>query len=219
MTWLASFRVFLHDLAMSETITSNPGEAFRLKECPQCGYFLFGLPESGKCPECGFEYNSRMLVIWGKPTNVNRLPLSFVAFSIFYAIGILGAGWLYLRLGLPYSSLGFVLVVLIIAAAPLWFRVYQYWCIRRGKKGGIMQIQIAPQGVGWRLGYGAVVYISWLQVSGVELDQNRADTWRLQFNFKRFLHTNVVGMKFQGDECQARFIVDFVMARITEASK
>jgi hypothetical protein len=34
-------------------------------ECPECGYELTGLPDSGVCPECGEAYDQSMLVLHG----------------------------------------------------------------------------------------------------------------------------------------------------------
>ncbi len=38
-------------------------DILRLKECPQCGYDLAGLPREHACPECGFEYDGSMFSI------------------------------------------------------------------------------------------------------------------------------------------------------------
>src|SRR6478672_9315375 len=33
--------------------------------CGDCGYSLKGLPEEGRCPECGAAYSPDVLVLWG----------------------------------------------------------------------------------------------------------------------------------------------------------
>ncbi len=35
-----------------------------LTECPACHYDLTGLPKTHRCPECGFEYDETMRVLW-----------------------------------------------------------------------------------------------------------------------------------------------------------
>ncbi|MCH9034490.1 MAG: hypothetical protein IID42_08300 [Planctomycetes bacterium] len=35
----------------------------KLQKCPSCRYRLAGLPDVHQCPECGFEYDKRMVVI------------------------------------------------------------------------------------------------------------------------------------------------------------
>ncbi len=37
---------------------ADGSEILQLKECPQCGYDLGGLPREHACPECGFEYDA-----------------------------------------------------------------------------------------------------------------------------------------------------------------
>jgi hypothetical protein len=42
------------------------GVAEAEQRCGRCGYLLRGLPEEGRCPECGAGYGPDVLVLWGE---------------------------------------------------------------------------------------------------------------------------------------------------------
>jgi hypothetical protein len=50
---------------MEATSVESDG-LLRLDMCPQCGYWLGGLPPEGRCPECGRNYDQTIMVITGK---------------------------------------------------------------------------------------------------------------------------------------------------------
>ncbi len=59
--------VFLHivldDKARRKFVARVADDEYRV--CPQCGYLLSGLPDQGKCPECGRGYSIEELErIW-----------------------------------------------------------------------------------------------------------------------------------------------------------
>jgi hypothetical protein len=51
---------------MAASASQAPAETRRLIDlCPHCGYSLTGLPDEGRCPECGRAYDQRALILHG----------------------------------------------------------------------------------------------------------------------------------------------------------
>jgi len=55
------------------------------ERCPRCDYSLAGLPDKHRCPECGFEYERRMLVI----RQSSRYTFIYVGLAVFCVIGVI----------------------------------------------------------------------------------------------------------------------------------
>jgi hypothetical protein len=45
--------------------TSTIPKCLAVTVCPNCGYSLTGLPESGTCPECGASYDQTQVILYG----------------------------------------------------------------------------------------------------------------------------------------------------------
>ncbi len=102
-----------------------------LTHCPICNYNLHGLPQCHTCPECGFEYDGRMVVVW----QGNR----FAWFALFF-FGLSGLG------NLP---IGFV-----IGGRAWWYTVLSLGMLHaawRGARSLFLQrknrVVVGPQGV------------------------------------------------------------------------
>ena len=52
------------------TLSASP-DPLRLDLCPACGYALEGLPDAGRCPECGVEYRPGLIVLHGFGTGIS----------------------------------------------------------------------------------------------------------------------------------------------------
>jgi hypothetical protein len=97
------------------------------RECDQCGYNLHGLPENGKCPECGTSIRRRTRRTSG--TMSEEAPTRFVR-RLYY-------GFLLASLG-TVGSVFFSLFGLMVLASPLW--VAGIWLIttERPNRGTIV---------------------------------------------------------------------------------
>jgi len=71
-------------------VNRDAPDFLRLKECPQCGYDLAGLPREHACPECGFEYSAEIFDLCGTHNDIHAtrwwLPLPLFGIGIVVAI-------------------------------------------------------------------------------------------------------------------------------------
>lgn len=102
-----------------------------LTHCPICTYDLSGLPQSHTCPECGFEYDRRTVVIW----QGNR----FAWFALFF----FGLG------GLGNLPIGFV-----VGGRAWWYTVLSLCMLHAAWRGARSlflrrknRVVVGPQGV------------------------------------------------------------------------
>ncbi len=68
----------------------EPRDILRLKECPECGYDLTGLPAKHSCPECGFAYDASTFVLNGHvPSRIrDALRGALAVIMILAALGV-----------------------------------------------------------------------------------------------------------------------------------
>jgi hypothetical protein len=97
----------------------------RLVYCPVCGYDLRSLPETHRCPECGFHYDPMTIVEW-----------DFVSGSLFSAFGALVAALstLPMTVGTLVRRSGFTDVLQLVAlSAQLGMVVLIVHLVRRAR--------------------------------------------------------------------------------------
>jgi hypothetical protein len=113
------------------SVTATIPECLYATVCPNCGYPLEGLPETGICPECGREYAQTEVILYGYARgrhenfgNVRRSRLAYFIFGPliflwFQIITLIVIGWRTLVYEPPYSiPLTLFIVVQILLVWP-----------------------------------------------------------------------------------------------------
>ncbi len=99
-------------------IVKETGEP-RLVYCPVCGYDLRSLPETHRCPECGFHYDPTTIVEWELHANGIVDILWILPFLLSTGLGLflklLGAG------GMPVPWRRFEILVLMLSYGGLFY--------------------------------------------------------------------------------------------------
>src|SRR5450631_3411064 len=76
-------------LAPMQNSTNLPSPTlFPLSRCPACGYELTGLPNPGRCPECGGAYDNGTLILFGWPLSRFRSPGNTAAHILAICFGV-----------------------------------------------------------------------------------------------------------------------------------
>lgn len=202
--------------------TGNQHQALdplRLDRCPDCGYLLTGLPEQGVCPECGFAYNSDMIVLYGRASGrfssaaANRqasvqalvalLPIVLLVVLI-VARRIVGTAWPGSRM-VPWPM--FVVYGSLVVGA-----LYRRWRARQDelKPNARWQLRLSPQGFAQRDYIGPVQMRPWAQDLRVEV---RIRAWSINLLERRWpvsrrrLHIRI--LKWKGRFRLAKTLIDF----------
>jgi hypothetical protein len=145
---------------MTESDSIHPGVRL-LPRCPVCDYDLTGLPDEGRCPECGFEYDNSFMMRYGRPI-AGRATWPNMIFAALLSFGLL----LFMA---EYFLLGPGLIVIAIAYG-LWLRHSVMVAHRRPLQH---QLLISRRGVSVRLGPGTTQYIDWPHITQCRMNRSR----------------------------------------------
>jgi hypothetical protein len=156
-------------------------DPLRLGNCQECGYALHGLPDEGRCPECGRLYDQSTVVLHGwshgstssvataRPWEAAAV-VGVNALCIWYALSpgfkaVLYSPWTYVVIG---------------------YGAYVAWCLWRRWSSympGLIQVRLNPQGCCQvAAGRAAPAMVPWSKVRGVELDARRDGLARLRIH-------------------------------------
>lgn len=143
--------------------TIGDADPLRLRQCPNCGYSLEGLPASGACPECGTKYSEDEIVLYGWDTRW-RFQVRSAQEARNYAIlgvAIAVAGLIFKFDTSNREFLWFVWIGLGLALKML----IQWSSLRKfsGDNTGPRRLQLSSQGYGTRIGKGKIDLRSWEQ--------------------------------------------------------
>ncbi len=141
---------------MSKSGNANAASLERCVNCPRCGYLLDGLPLSGKCPECAFDYSPDIIVLYGSGTGRKKRVLWR---NYFFWIG----GLILFDVAIRYTPNSFRFAfwdqLSWIAFCLLMVSLYRY--IARREMPGECQLLLTSTGFGLREGRGDVVLTNW----------------------------------------------------------
>ncbi len=141
----------------------------RLTRCPKCDYDISQLPAAHRCPECGFEYDEKMLLLegWRVPGLGNSRQLLIFA-GVSGLLLMMCRGWF----GWSWSILGLIFVSL---AALLWaLKMYVKYRDQSGSRALARWI-VTEDGVAR---FGGRVH-PWREYTHLMLLREGADGWRL----------------------------------------
>jgi hypothetical protein len=173
---------------------SRIADPLRLDRCPDCAYLLTGLPASGVCPECGFQYSGEMIVLYGWASGVriddaNQQPTALKTAKVWLkAAFVLAVVWLpALTLGSPIP-LGMAIVVTVAAGHTLYRR---HRLLREGP--GPVQLRLVPAGFGQRNGVGPLRLRPWRR--GQRLHIRKAFRMKYRIRSYRWYQPAILGWR------------------------
>jgi len=90
--------------------------AQRLKRCPVCEYGLCGLPSRHQCPECGFAYDEKTLVL--RPEGHRRWILVTISILVIVLLG--AVLWMPLTFPAFAKPSDFRRLFIVVAVISVW---------------------------------------------------------------------------------------------------
>lgn len=194
-------------------------DILRLRYCPDCGYLLHGLPELGRCPECGFDYDRRMIVLygwaWGSNAQVSNARIGWASLALLMSLvgGIpLLINFLFRK---SWWGAGIVTVVFTIPQFIL------LWRRKESESPLPSQLRLLPEGFAQRDGFGTVRLKKWGHRLDVQCGNVRQNLWRI--NIQRawlvdwFYASTPVQFEFKSDHLTVQKIHDQIKLWISRA--
>jgi|GEM_PF-6800655 len=169
------------DEVQTTVIDKDP---LRLRQCPNCGYSLEGLPASGACPECGSKYSEDEIVLygwmphWGEVHTMRGVTNYAVIGGVMMIAGVV--------LSLATSNDVFMWITMLglgfaIQAPIQWDILKRY----KDDNTGPRRLQLSPHGYGSRIGKGKIDLRSWERGIYVFADGRTPRSFMLHINKPR----------------------------------
>jgi len=146
---------------MAMPVDSTAQEFVRLKFCPDCGYRLEGLATDGRCPECGAQYTSQDIVLYGWKERVDKVSMIFgLGTSVCGAVGLI-IGGVIIMMAPGSDQIGWLIV--IIGIIVLGTTIWRWYRINEaiGESAGPWQLRLVPRGYALRYGPGTAKLTDW----------------------------------------------------------
>jgi hypothetical protein len=184
----------------------------RTTHCSECGYCLTGLPERGRCPECGFEYTPDKLVLhgwaFGKRADVSTAR-KLNPFTFLWLVGVLL--FVYYDSGgrsRPRSLYIWGAITIVLVGHQL----YRRWNFAQQKMKPL-QLHLNADGFGLRMALASKWDLHpWSHAEEIEIKPAGQDLWRLRIgqlkkkskNFQLQLSSpSLVEFEFEADPATA----------------
>ena len=178
-------------------------DTLRTANCPRCNYSRRGLPDAGKCPECGLDYSPESLILFGwafgekasilTSRRVNPGLLVWIGAFLLIFLGNFMSGWHDL------TMYGFALFAL---GAASWGLYRRFTHVHQKIKP--LQFHIRSDGFATTIGFHKIIHRhSWSEARDMEIWPIREGLWRLQIgkSGRAFtLQSPLVEFEFEADE-------------------
>jgi hypothetical protein len=161
-----------------------------LAHCPDCGYLLEGLASPPRCPECAFNPEPGLIVLWGWNSDA---PASAV-----FGLNLLRTGMHFMVLG--FSCVGIALLFLLVASdermprltiltiivavslsgtIPILVRIFFHGDAAIHASLRPIQLRLSPSGYAIRTGFGRTCKKAWAKHMGIKLSRTRSGRLRI----------------------------------------